>query len=197
MSKEIKFLESMKDSLTPNGDILEHTKEYKDIYKALLRLESIENSNPSEALGDLECLYADARIESGWVKKHCITYTEEFEHNDRIKPYYDTIKNYILKAQELEKENDEYKKVLDIIKKKECYSHWLIYCDTVDLYNKFVLLDDKLSISLETILNYIKNGYTDKTGKYHKQCYLTYVDNEWCICDLITDECFSLKDKEE
>ncbi len=49
-------------------------------------------------------------------------------------------------------------------------------------------------IPLETILNYIKNGFTDKTGKYHKQCYLTYVDNEWCICDLITDECFVLKE---
>lgn len=55
-------------------------------------------------------------------------------------------------------------------------------------------LEEEIGISLETILNYIKNGYTDKTGKYHKQCYLTYVDNEWCICDLITDEYFLLKE---
>ncbi len=39
MIKELEFLESMKDCLTPNGDIFEHTKKYKDIHKAILELE--------------------------------------------------------------------------------------------------------------------------------------------------------------
>ena len=85
---------------------------YEVIKQALQRLESIENTKPNEALKSLECLYEDAKIESGWVKKHCITYTEEFEHNDRIKPYYETIKQALIKAQEQEKVLNELIKLV-------------------------------------------------------------------------------------
>ena len=50
-------------------------------------LESIDNSNPSEALECLECLYCEP---------------EYYRSNDRAKDY-ETIKNYILKAQEPKK----------------------------------------------------------------------------------------------
>ena len=32
-----------------------------------------------KSLECLEVLYNNAKIESGWVKEHCITYAEEFE----------------------------------------------------------------------------------------------------------------------
>ena len=101
MSKEMKLLESMKDSLTPDGEIFEHTKGYKDIYKALLKLDSIDNSNPSEAL---ECL--DKLDDIFYLVKKRKTpggTSEEYEYHPSYTEEYDIIENYILKAQEQEK----------------------------------------------------------------------------------------------
>ena len=51
-------------------------------------------------------------------------------------------------------------------------------------------LEDKIGGELEKVISYIENGFTDNNGVFHKQVYLAYVDEEWCICDLKTDEWF-------
>ena len=38
------------------------------------------------------------------------------------------------------------------------------------------------------------NGFKDKNGVFHKQTYLAFIDNEWCICDLKTDEWFLVRE---
>lgn len=100
MTKELEAIEWV------NGSLFNFLIETKKLYcqitftrdqanefvEEFKRLEAIDNSNPSEALECLEYLYEDAKIESGWVKERCITYAEEHKHNDRIKPYYNTIK---------------------------------------------------------------------------------------------------------
>lgn len=43
---------------------------------------------------------------------------------------------------------------------------------------------------LEDLEYILKNGFTDKNGIFHEQVYLAYVDEEWCISDLETDEWF-------
>lgn len=154
------------NSFTHKDTIGNYFKGIEDIKQALQRLESIDNAKPNEALEELGWLYANARIESGWVKERCITYKEEFEHNDRIKPYYDTIKQALLKAQQSEKANarneeilqkfyqegitldsvralkqerDNYKKALSIIKEKDVDIYILQSCKTVDEYNSKIV----------------------------------------------------------
>ena len=93
------------------------TKDY-DILKQYF--ESIDNSNPSEAL---ECLRQIGIIEmyshEGTLLKDSISF----------KPEYDTIKNYILKAQ-------EQKMVLKILFEKNVNIFQLrMLCETLDEYN--------------------------------------------------------------
>ncbi|MBR3208800.1 MAG: hypothetical protein IKF82_00885 [Bacilli bacterium] len=38
------------------------------------------------------------------------------------------------------------------------------------------------------------NGFRDKNGKFHKEVYLAYIDDEWVICDMNTDEWFLVKE---
>jgi len=38
------------------------------------------------------------------------------------------------------------------------------------------------------------NGFKDKNGVFHEQTYLAFIDDEWCICDLKTDEWFLVKE---
>ena len=38
------------------------------------------------------------------------------------------------------------------------------------------------------------NGFRDKNGVFHEQTYLAFIDDEWCICDLKTDEWFLVKE---
>lgn len=98
MSKELEALESMKNRLidarfTVNGTTL-YSKDksldddYKLLCKALQRLESIDNSKPSEAL---ECLESEKKIM--WAYD------------------YDIIKNALIKAQEMEKALADVEKV--------------------------------------------------------------------------------------
>ena len=103
-------------------------QKYNDIIEqALQRLESIDNAKPSEAL---ECLEG--------LATHRIEYREPFEFGfSKTMPFKSTkefqiIKYTLLKAQEQEKENAKYKRVLEIIKEKN-----------VDIYKikKFIKLD--------------------------------------------------------
>jgi len=76
-------------------------KDFQIVQQELLRLEAIDNAEPSEAL---EILYNNAKLNRDRIEKGgIVTYAEEIEHNEAIKPYYDTIKQALLKAQEQEK----------------------------------------------------------------------------------------------
>lgn len=113
MSKELDYLDellSYKPLTLNQKTIIEYIKE------KIQRLEQIDNTNPSEALESLEILHSEAKIESGWIKERVITYAEEFEHNDRIKPYYDTIKQALLQAQKDKAEIEKLKRENCILK---------------------------------------------------------------------------------
>ena len=69
----------------------------------------------SKELKALEILYADAMIESGWVKERCITYAEEHKHNDRIKPYYELIKQALQRLEAIDNANPS--EALEYLKK--------------------------------------------------------------------------------
>ncbi len=141
-----------------------HKLDYEIVEQGLQRLEAIDNANPSEGLECLDNLAKGKPLDfdnvSPVLDYHYLLSRKEIN----------TIKQALLKAQELEKENgalklrvrvleedleeqselakhylDEQEKVLNIIKEKNVSSRWLKYCDTVDLYNKCVLLDDKLT----------------------------------------------------
>lgn len=89
------------------------TQDYEIIKETLQRLETIDNSNPSEALEYLEDL-------------------RDYLLRDRVNisstKNYNIIKNYILKAQEQEK-------VLKIIKEKGVDVGYLQTCKTLKEYN--------------------------------------------------------------
>lgn len=91
------------EALERVGNNLEHhypVKDFNIIKQALQRLNVIENSKPSKAI---ECL---ERID----EEYSTLDNEDFEI------CFNVIKKSLLKAQEMEKENDKYKKVIDIIK---------------------------------------------------------------------------------
>lgn len=97
MSKELEALERLKTAPTFMGGTTEYQsctksetlllQDYDTVKQALLELQSIKEANHSEALECLECLY---------------NVPDDYRSNDRAKDY-ETIKNYILKAQEPKK----------------------------------------------------------------------------------------------
>ena len=86
-------------------------EKYEIVKKALQRLESIDNSNPSEAL---ECL-----VEIGKTLMFTDEETLESKSLKEVMPnYYATIEQALLKAQEQEK-------VFEIIKEKNVDIRWI------------------------------------------------------------------------
>lgn len=82
-----------------NGCLMTIKEQLLTIKQALHRLEAIDNSNPSEALKDLECL-----------KSHISARDMLGETNKKIAlDICNDVENALLKAQEQEKENAEYK----------------------------------------------------------------------------------------
>ena len=86
MSKE--YLEAL-NRLYCEGNLEQHKKDYEFLKKALNRLESIDNANPSEALECLERIGAE-KLARG----------ELIRNDDKVEPYLNTIKQALLKAQE-------------------------------------------------------------------------------------------------
>ena len=154
MSKELEELEELNYNLdlTKTTTYINH---YYDIKQALQRLEVIDNAKPSEAL---EILYNNAKLDRDRIERGgVVTYAEEIEYNEGIKPYYDIVKQALLKAQalegkieilkeyrrdylerleNLEKYSREQEKVLKIIKEKNVDLCILTDCDNVNEYNK-------------------------------------------------------------
>ncbi len=51
-------------------------------------------------------------------------------------------------------------------------------------------MSKKLKLSLEDIEELLHNGFIDEDKKFHQEAYLTYVDDEYSVADLKTDDCF-------
>lgn len=128
MSKALEALEELRKQCNDtffdeNGKqwwITDKSKDYKCniIEKELQRLESIDNSNPSEAL---ECLFR-------------IGYNHRENYiNGRHKEDYNIVEQTLLKAQEQEK-------VLVIIKEKNVDIFWLKNSKTKSDYNSHVFI---------------------------------------------------------
>ncbi len=103
-------------------EVKEIEKNLNIVQDGLKRLEAIDNAKPSEAM---ECLER-------------IIITKPYKTFDEFDNDYKTIKQYILKAQELEK-------VLEIIKEKNVLINGLKHSMTLGLYNK--CLDDDMILT--------------------------------------------------
>lgn len=172
MSKEyLETLEKLKEHLKYEWlDDFANTQYYDILKQALNRLESIDNSNSSEALKCLECLYSDP---------------EDYRSNDRAKDYL-TIKNYILKTQELQNGGRLLDKEILSLKQgiEKCKDKPILYISRTN-GNKYIvpqnLLDDlskENELLKEIIKSFFDRGcplhqYTDKDGML-----LIEVDNE-------------------
>ena len=124
--KDIKnYLEFNERSETEKG--FTPTEELQICYLAK-RMLAIENTNPSEAMKCLE----DLRKQVSFANSDGCIFDDIYD--DIIKDI-ELIKQDLLKAQEQEKENAEYKKVLKIIKEKRANINWIEKCKTLDEYN--------------------------------------------------------------
>lgn len=98
--------------------------EFATLYKAITELKTIKESNPSEALETI----ANTGI--------CNVYANTIL--DYCQLEYDTVKQELLKAQELKKENAEYKEVLRIIKEKPQAELSLIQLGEIKTYEEYL-----------------------------------------------------------
>lgn len=133
MSKELEAFESIM-KIYGNTNSLEGTYNYfLIIKKALQRLEAIDNSKPSEALG--------------LVKRTCELYVDSLKQRDligydiiekQINEALDSIKQTLIKSQKQEK-------VLEILKEKGVILSILEYSQVVEDYNNAILFSFKPS----------------------------------------------------
>ena len=133
-SKELEALNEVRENLDLEGclDFI-NEKRITDIKQALQRLESIDNTNPSEAL---ECL----------EKVELLTCDFEW-YKDNI----NTIKQALLKAQEQEK-------VLKIIKEKNVNTLLLELAENLEEYNERIVPNGKLTEEeFDTLKRYFEN----------------------------------------
>ena len=105
MSKELKAFENIMRIYGETNSLEGTYNDFLTIKKALQRLDQIENAKPSEALKCLEYIGELCYVEAGDAEEDCVLYAKNYIG-------FDTIKNYILKAQ-------EQKKVLEIINNKQ------------------------------------------------------------------------------
>jgi len=150
MSKELECLERYHNldvlKENENGLVLEDKEEYNTLKQALTRLESIDNAKPSEALKYIE----DLRIENDTLIALKDTTGYDID-NQRIyvgrlkdkEKEINTIKQALIKAQEIEKELKELK---------------VKYADTL-INNEFIKYTD----DNEKVLSIIKEKGFDKS----------------------------------
>ena len=156
MSKELEALDELvysgqENPITISFDITKFFQVIGEIRECLQRLEAIENTNPSEALEDLEIMYEsycmgyginDERFKN--IKQALIKSQEQEKENVRneeiLQKYYqDGIT--LDSVRTLKQERDNYKRVLDIIKEK-CVSMWhLMKSKTVEDYNFYLIIE--------------------------------------------------------
>lgn len=146
MSKELECFKRIKNLLVCvdyEKDIVKSVNEIipkscDKVEQALERLESIDNSSLNEALIDLE------KIKIGFG---C-----DMAYYD-LNLEYETVKQALIKSQDLEKENEllkgqmkcltevvtEFQKILSIIKKKDVDIYILQSCETLEEYNSKIV----------------------------------------------------------
>ena len=174
MNKE--YLEAL-DRLYCSGNLQldyvlsnQHKQDYELLKHVFQHIESIDNAEPSEAMECLECLYSNP---------------DDYRNNDRTKDY-NTIKNYILKTQELQNGGRLPDKEILSLKQgiEKCKDKPILYISRT-YGNKYIvpqnLLDDlskENELLKEIIKSFFDRGcplhqYTDKDGML-----LIEVDNE-------------------
>ena len=146
MSRELECFKRIKNLLVCTDYEKDTVKSVNEIvprscYKieqALQRLDSIDNATPNEALIDLE------KIKIGFG-------CDMAYYNLNLE--YETVKQTLLKARDLEKEIDklkgqmkyltevitDFQKILSIVKKKDVDIYILQSCETVDEYNSKIV----------------------------------------------------------
>lgn len=160
------LMECLKKQSEDNKPILYLGKHYEKVIlpleeyqKMCNRLEAIDNANPSEAL---KCLgewkyqinsYIDCSLDCRDIDTEC--YNRLIEE---LEQYYTTIKQALLKAQKLEKENAKYKQ-----------------------------LEEQIGCPLEVVFKALKNGIftkdlpSEKIVKWYGR--LSNVETEWYLSD--------------
>jgi hypothetical protein len=122
-----------------NGNNPTYREDVEIIAKDLQRLEAIDNANPSEALKAFE-EFKGIEISEMPFKDDCGKKEVDLNEvrivgsqlNNDFHKFVNTLENYILKAQELEK-------VLEIIKKKCLHTdnlNWVATCINYDMYKE-------------------------------------------------------------
>lgn len=107
------------------------------VKQGLLELKAIKEANPSEALDCLENMYTSSEDTIYQFEKE-----------------YKVIKQYILKAQEMEKENAYIEKVKTMMKQKECV---LRYVESEDCFAvKTILSDGWYKLTPEFVENNVR-----------------------------------------
>lgn len=115
--------------------------------------------NEFEPLTCLGILYSEAKIEASWIKERVITYAEEHEHNDRIKPYYEKCRDVIMAS--------------EIVKAKEVNIHWLKRACNVIQYNAWVKIE-----SVKGFEELTEEEYDLLKKVYCKEKTTVYTENE-------------------
>ena len=93
MSRELEIMKEERERLVQEGYADCYIEECDLVIKALKRLESIDNAEPSEAVKCLEELGEMYYVEADNLEESVITYANECD-------WFNTIKNCILKSQE-------------------------------------------------------------------------------------------------
>ena len=152
MEKEIEALEKIGAEKLARGELIRNDDKLEPyiaiLKQALTELKAIKEAKPSEAMEKLEEIinyYTEPQYDV------CeSSYPNEFK--DMWEKELNTIKQALLKAQEQEKENAEYKEVLRIIFEKDViirnFKHYVKTYDrnvALKMYNSFVYKDEQLT----------------------------------------------------
>ncbi len=148
MEKVFEALEKIKEEFCCDPAYYRLNSEFEILYQALNDLKDIKESEPSKAMECLKNLRKSANT-------FCQHMPEQCELN---KKYADTINQALLKAQELEKENAEYKEVLRIIFEKNIDLNEIRTLNTYENYQ--ARMNYKYGNSIEwdneVTINYLK-----------------------------------------
>ena len=129
MNKELKALERIGKCYVPAEGSIKYGETYRDHYKiveqALTELQAIKEANPSEAFEETKLLRGFNVV--------------ELKNDKNVNKSLDIIQHALLKAQEQEKENAEYQKVLKILFEKKVDIYVLMDLGTLEEYNEWVL----------------------------------------------------------
>ena len=95
----------------------------------------------------------------------------------------------LMYVNELIKNVEEYKNKTGIDKPTICISQEAL----IDI-QQYILKSQEQENENARLKEILINGFRDKNAVFHKQTYLAFIDDGWCICDLQTDEWFLVKE---